>query len=112
MTVEQACDAIGVSRSTLWRMIRRGELPSFQSGRRLVLLHALSVRRVRLRAKKLKPFTLEHPLWRLVGAFRSGGAGPGSGDKHEIAASAKRGPLDFKSRVEVRIALVATALGP
>ena len=87
MTVEQACDAIGVSRSTLWRMIRRGELPSFrQSGRRLVPLHALSVRRVRLRAKKLKPFTLEHPLWRLVGAFRSGGAGPGSGDKHEILA--------------------------
>jgi excisionase family DNA binding protein len=87
VTVEQACDAIGVSRSTLWRMIRRGELPSFrQSGRRLVPLHALSVRQVRLRAKKAKPFTLEHPLWRLVGAFRSGGAGPGSGDKHEILA--------------------------
>jgi len=87
VTVEQACDAIGVSRSTLWRMIRRGELPSFRhSGRRLVPLYALSARQIRLRAKKLKLFTLEHPLWRLVGAFRSGGAGLGSGDKHEILA--------------------------
>src|SRR5215467_10902453 len=62
VTVEQACDAIGVSRSTLWRMIRRGELPSFRhSGRRLVPLYALSARQIRLRAKKLKLFTLEHP---------------------------------------------------
>src|SRR5215467_2920968 len=86
VTVEQACDAIGVSRSTLWRMIRRGELPSFRrSGRRLVPLHALSGRQIR-RTRKVKPFTLEHPLWRLVGAFRSGGVGPGSEDKHEILA--------------------------
>jgi hypothetical protein len=28
----------------------------------------------------------QHPVGRLVGAFRSGGAGPGSGDKHEILA--------------------------
>src|SRR5712692_4567443 len=84
-TVEQACEALGVSRSTLWRMIRRGDLPSLrQSGRRLVPIQALSARQVRRRTKKLKLFTLDHPLWRLVGAFRSGGVGPGSGDKHTL----------------------------
>ena len=38
VSVEEVGQALGVSPSTVWRMIRRGDLPSVrQRGRRLVL---------------------------------------------------------------------------
>jgi len=39
LTIDEAIRALGISRSTLWRRLRRGELPSVsRGGRRLVRL--------------------------------------------------------------------------
>ncbi|MBI3181164.1 MAG: helix-turn-helix domain-containing protein [Myxococcales bacterium] len=85
ISVSEAAEALGVSESTLWRMLRRGEIKSVRrSGRRLV--ERASVERKAIRPKSEAPsgLTREHPIWRLVGAFKSEGVGPGSGDKHEV----------------------------
>ena len=43
VSVDEAGQALGVSSSTVWRMIRRGDLPSVRHrGRRLVLAHGLT----------------------------------------------------------------------
>jgi len=85
VSVEHAGRALGVSRATVWRMIRRGDLPSLRrNGRRLVPSSAL---RTRARGKTMgaiPPFSLEHPIFRLVGAGRGGGRSPGARDKHAI----------------------------
>ena len=90
--VEEASRFLGVSTATVWRLIRDGRLPSFrQGGRRLISRSALEAHRrqapsgVRSRsAGGAKPVTRDHPIFRLVGGGRSGGAGPGSSDKHAL----------------------------
>lgn len=85
LTIDEATRALGVSRSTLWRRLQRGELPSVRrGGRRLVRLTATR-KAVREKATgDIPPFTEGHPIFRLVGAGRSGGQLPGARDKHAI----------------------------
>lgn len=84
MTVEEAGRALGVSRSTVWRLIQRGELPTIRrGGRRLVEAAAVRVRTQR-RTNGLPAFSHDHPIFRLVGAGRGGGRPPGARDKHGI----------------------------
>lgn len=85
MTVEEAGRALGVSRSTVWRLIQRGELPSVRrGGRRLVQATALRKRATRGLAGDIPAFSDDHPIFRLVGAGRGGGRTPGARDKHAI----------------------------
>jgi excisionase family DNA binding protein len=85
ITVEAAGRALGVSRSTVWRLIQRGELPSIRrGGRRLVPADATRRRARRPRAADVPPLTDDHPIFRLVGAGRGGGNAPGARDKHGI----------------------------
>jgi excisionase family DNA binding protein len=83
--VPEAGRVLGVSESTVWRMIRRGALPSVRhGGRRLILRRVLEKTNRRLSTKQIPPFTEDNPLFRLVGAGRSGGHVPGARDKHAI----------------------------
>lgn len=85
MTVEEAGRALGVSRSTVWRRIQRGELATVRrGGRRLVQASALRPRAARGPANEVPPFSDDHPIFRLVGAGRGGGRAPGARDKHAI----------------------------
>lgn len=85
MTVEEAGRTLGVSRSTVWRLIQRGELPSVRrGGRRLVPASAIHTRARRRRTESIPPFSHDHPLFRLVGAGRGGGGAPGARDKHAL----------------------------
>lgn len=84
ISVEDAGRALGVSRSTVWRLIRRGDLPSIRrGGRRLVPATAVQTR-TRQTAAHVPPFSDNHPIFRLVGAGRGGGKAPGARDKHAI----------------------------
>ena len=85
LTIDEAIQALGVSRSTLWRRLQRGDLPSVRrGGRRLVRLTTIR-KAARAKTKSdLSPFTENHPIFRLVGAGRSGGGAPGARDKHAI----------------------------
>jgi excisionase family DNA binding protein len=84
VSVAEAGRLLGVSVSTVWRRIRRGEVPSVRrGGRRLVPLRALHTR---ARTTKIEPLTPDHPIFRLVGVGRSGGRAPGARDNHEILA--------------------------
>lgn len=82
MAVTEAAAELRVSESTVWRLLRAGELTSVvESGRRRILRSAIE-RRVHQRSEgRLEPLSSTHPLWRWVGAARSGGRGPGSEDK-------------------------------
>jgi excisionase family DNA binding protein len=85
VSVEDAGQALGVSASTVWRMIRRGELPSVRRrGRRLVLAEGLAGRARDASPRAIPPMTRDHPIFRLVGAGRGGGATPGARDKHAL----------------------------
>ena len=85
VTVEQACAALGVSRATVWRLIRRGALPSVRrAGRRLVPITALRATPRRYRGGPIPGFSDDHPIFRLVGAGRGGGGSPGARDKHAL----------------------------
>jgi excisionase family DNA binding protein len=86
ITVEAAGRALGVSRSTVWRLIQRGELPSIRrKGRRLVPADAARKRPRRGASNAAVPaLTDDHPIFRLVGAGRGGGHTPGARDKHGI----------------------------
>ena len=85
VSVEEARRALGVSRSTVWRMIKRGELATVRRGaRRWIRVAAALRRRARSQIANLPPFTMDNPIWRLVGAGRSGGKPPGARDKHAI----------------------------
>src|SRR6266496_5379768 len=69
ITVEEAGRALGVSRSTVWRLIQRGDLPSVRRrGRRLVPAIAVHTRTRRARTAGIPPFSHNHPMFRLVGA--------------------------------------------
>jgi len=84
VSVVEAGRALGVSLSTVWRLIRRGALPSVrQGGRRWVPESALRGQLVR-RHGKVPPLGPNHPIFRLAGAGRSGGRGPGARAKHAI----------------------------
>jgi len=85
ITVEAAGRALGVSRSTVWRLIQRGDLPSIRrGGRRLVPATAVETRTRRHQRTAIPPFSHDHPMFRLVGAGRGGGRTPGGRDKHAI----------------------------
>ena len=85
ITVEEAGRSLGVSRSTVWRLIQRGQLPSVRrGGRRLVPARAIQARTRQRRTASIPPFDLDHPVYRLVGAGRGGGKTPGARDKHAI----------------------------
>ena len=85
ITVEEAGRTLGVSRSTVWRLIQRGDLPSVRrGGRRLVPARAIQTRTRRRPAEGIPPFSHDHPMFRLVGAGRGGGRTPGARDKHAI----------------------------
>lgn len=85
MTVEETGRALGVSRSTVWRLIQRGELATVRrGGRRMVLASALRQPTARKPAGKIPALSDDHPIFRLVGAGRGGGRAPGARDKHAI----------------------------
>ena len=86
ITVEEAGRALGVSRSTVWRLIQRGELPSVRrGGRRLVPADAARRRRRRGQSPTaIPPLTEDHAIFRLVGAGRGGGNAPGARNKHAL----------------------------
>jgi excisionase family DNA binding protein len=85
ITVEEAGRLLGVSRSTVWRLIQRGNLPSVRrGGRRLVHASAIQARKRRHRSRGIPPFSPDHPMFRLVGAGRGGGRTPGARNKHAI----------------------------
>ena len=85
ITVDEAGRALGVSRSTVWRLIQRGDLPSIRRrGRRLVPAAAVQTRTRRHRTTQVPAFSHNHPMFRLVGAGRGGGRRPGARDKHAI----------------------------
>lgn len=85
VTVEEAGRVLGVSRSTVWRLIQRGDLPSVRrGGRRLIPATAVQTRTSRRRTTRIPPFSHDHPMFRLVGAGRGGGRAPGARDKHAI----------------------------
>lgn len=88
VTVDEAGRALGVSRSTVWRLIQRGDLPSVRrGGRRFVPATAIQSRARRRSAGTVPPFSHDHPVFRLVGAGRGGGRTPGARDKHAILDS-------------------------
>ena len=85
VSVEEAGHALGVSRSTVWRLIRRGHIPSVRrGGRRLIPAAAVHTRARRQRSAQMAPFSLDHPMFRLIGTGRGGGKAPGARDKHAI----------------------------
>ncbi len=85
VSVEEAGGITGVSRSTIWRLIRSGSLPSIRKGgRRYIPRQALTARARRNAISKVPPLTQDHPIFRLVGAGRGGGIKPGARDKHSI----------------------------
>ena len=85
LTVEDAGRRLGVSRSTVWRLIQRGDLTSIrQGGRRFVRASAIRTRTRQLQTQGIPPFSHDHPMFRLVGAGRGGGRTPGARDKHAI----------------------------
>ena len=84
VNVEEAGRTLGVSTATVWRMIRRGDLPSIRHrGRRLVLARGLAPGARRGTRRTIAPLTRDHPIFRLVGAGRSGGTGSAL-DKHAL----------------------------
>jgi excisionase family DNA binding protein len=85
VNVSEAGQALGVSVSTVWRMIRKGALSSVrQGGRRLIPRAALESHVQRHQQDEVPPLRRDHPIFRLVGAGRSGGLEPGARDKHAI----------------------------
>jgi excisionase family DNA binding protein len=92
LTVEQVARRLGVSQSTVWRLVRRGALVSTKTrGRRVVAatsVHEMT-REVTVgpAAAQIRPLSLEDALFRLAGKFRSSGRGPGSSDKHHYLGS-------------------------
>jgi excisionase family DNA binding protein len=84
ITVEEAGLALGVSRSTVWRLIQRGELPSVRRGGRRLVPADAARQRPRRGATAIPALTEDHPIFRLIGAGRGGGNTPGARDKHGI----------------------------
>lgn len=84
LTVEEATQTLGISRSTLWRRLRSGDIPSVRrGGRRLVQVPAPRMASGTKVTPEIPPFTEDHPIFRLAGSGRGGGQ-PGARDKHAI----------------------------
>src|SRR5262249_60682502 len=78
VTVEAAGKLLGVSSSTVWRMIRRGTLPSVRErGRRLVPTRALEKRALARQSDRIPPLLPAAPIFRLAGPGHGGGGPPG-----------------------------------
>jgi len=89
--VRDAGRRLGVSTSTIWRMIRRGDLPSIRSGGRRLVPKATLERGPRATpGAEIPPLTPENPLFRMIGAGRGGGQGPGARDKRALLAEDER----------------------
>jgi excisionase family DNA binding protein len=85
VTIDQAGHLLGVSRSTVCRLIQRGDLASVRrTGRRMVSVTALRTQSRRRRSTQVAAFSDDHPIFRLVGARRGGGKTPDACDKHAI----------------------------
>lgn len=85
LDVPEAGRTLGVSASTVWRLLRRGALPSVRrGGRRLIPREALVRRAESRETERIPPLSADHPLFRLMGAGRGGGRRPGARDKHAI----------------------------
>jgi excisionase family DNA binding protein len=85
LTIDEAMRALGVSRSTLWRRLQHGDLSSIRrGGRRLVKMTAIRKAARGKTTAEIRPLTESHPIFRLVGAGRSGGRLPGAREKHAI----------------------------
>ncbi len=83
--VNEAGRLLGVSASTVWRLLRRGALPSIRKGgRRLIPSDALGKPTEHLEGDKIPPLGHDHVIFQLVGAGRGGGNKPGARDKHAI----------------------------
>jgi excisionase family DNA binding protein len=76
LTVAEAARYLKVSEPTVWRWIRGGRLTSFKVGRvRRIPLSALDElvgQGTRASEPRVRPFSLDDPLWALAGAGRSG----------------------------------------
>jgi excisionase family DNA binding protein len=85
LTIDEVRVRLGVSKSSVWRLLRRGAIRSVRrGGRRLVPLDALAGFTRATQHEEIPPFTKDHPILRLVGAGRSGGRKPGARNKHDI----------------------------
>ena len=85
LTVVEAGQVLGLSRSTVWRLIRRHDLPSIRKGgRRLVPSSAVQACARRRHRAGIAAFTVDHPMFRLIGVGHGGGRTPGARDKHAI----------------------------
>lgn len=86
LTPAEAARRLRVSESTLWRILRREQLPSVKvGGRRRIPAGAIGrvARPARpAQVRDMAPLTLDDALFTLAGRFRSNGKGPGSSDKH------------------------------
>jgi len=85
LTPAEAARKLGVSESTVWRFLRREQLPSVKLGgrRRIPASAGQLVRPLRpVKTEDIPPLTLESSLFALAGRFRSRAAGPGASDKH------------------------------
>ena len=73
--------------STIWRMIHRGALRRIpRGGRRLCAVKNIDDTNTPRKVDTIPPLTPGHPIFRLVGAGRSGGGLPGARGKHAITA--------------------------
>src|SRR5437764_10395375 len=79
LTPAEAARKLGVSESTVWRFLRREQLPSVKlGGRRRIPASAVGqlVRPLRpVKAEDIPPLTLESPLFALAGRFVAGPPG-------------------------------------
>lgn len=82
-----AARQLGVSLSTIWRRIRRGELPSVRvHGRRQIPQASLRQPAPGDELDAIPPFTKDNPIFRMIGIGRSGGVKPDSSDKYAVLA--------------------------
>lgn len=63
LTVQQACDMLRVSRSTLYRMVKRGELPCVRLGARTVRFAVSDLRAYLAQKKDSLPDDEEEEQW-------------------------------------------------
>jgi excisionase family DNA binding protein len=84
LTVSETAEVFNTSLSSVWRLLRAGELRSKQTGGRRWVDRRDVKRRARLRAPHPEPLSKNHPFVRMVAAFKSGGVGAGSENKRAV----------------------------
>src|SRR5688572_29522256 len=85
VSVPESALRLGVSVATVWRRLRRGALTSVKrGGRRLIPADELHTWAADKDDEKIRPMSPDHPMMRLMGAYRSDGKGPGSEDKYAV----------------------------